>query len=64
MATSDATKRATRKYDQEKIDRVFMRVPKGKKELLQLHAESQGETLNSFLNRAVEETMERDKSKQ
>lgn len=63
MATSDAVKRATKKYDQEKIDRVFMRVPKGKKELLQEHAASQGETLNSFLNRAVDETMERDKSK-
>lgn len=63
MPTPDAVKRATRKYDLEKIDRVFMRVPKGKKELLQEHASSQGETLNSFLNRAVNETMERDKSK-
>lgn len=63
MATSNAVKRATKKYDLEKIDRVYMRVSKGKKEILQQHAESQGETLNSFLNRAAEETMERDKNK-
>ena len=31
MASSEAAKRAVKKYDQEKIDRIAMRVPKGKR---------------------------------
>ena len=60
MSTSDALKRAIKKYDQEKIDRIPMRVPKGKKEVIQEHAAARGESINAFLNRAVDETMARD----
>lgn len=63
MASSEAIKRASKKYDQEKIDRIPMRVPKGKKELIQAHAAMQGESVNAFLNRAVDETMKRDSKK-
>lgn len=61
MATSEAAKRAVKKYDQEKIDRIAMRVPKGKREAIQAHAQEQGESVNAFLNRAVDETIERDR---
>lgn len=60
MATSEALKRAVKKYDQEKIDRIPMRVPKGKKSIIQEHAAKRGESINAFLNRAVDETIERD----
>ena len=63
MASSEAAKRAVKKYDQEKIDRIAMRVPKGKREVIQAHAQEQGETINAFLNRAVDETIERDQEK-
>lgn len=63
MSTSDALKRAIKKYDQEKIDRIPMRVPKGKKEVIQEHAAARGESINAFLNRAVDETMARDNKK-
>ena len=63
MASSEALKRAIKKYDQEKVDRIPMRVPKGKKEIIQAHAAKCGESINSFLNRAVDETMERDSKK-
>lgn len=63
MSTSEALKRAIKKYDQEKIERVSMRVPMGKKSKIQEHAEKCGESLNAFLNRAVDETMERDNKK-
>ena len=63
MGSSEAMKRAVKKYDKEKIDRVAMRVPKGKKDIIQEHAEKQGESLNAFLNRAVDETMARDLEK-
>lgn len=61
MPTSKSVLRAVKKYDAEKVDRVVFRVPKGKKELLQQHAAAQGESLSAFLNRAVDEAMERDK---
>ena len=63
MPSSDAQKRAIKKYDHEKIDRIPMRVPKGKKEVIQEHAAQYGESVNAFLNRAVDETMEHDKQK-
>ena len=60
MASSEALKRAIKKYDQEKIDRIPMRVPKGNKEIIQAHASQRGESINAFLNRAVDETIARD----
>ena len=63
MGSSEAMKRAVKKYDKEKIDRVAMRVPKGKKDIIQAHAEKQGESVKAFLNRAVDETMARDLEK-
>ena len=63
MATSDALKRAIKKYDQEKVDRIIFRVPKGKRDMIQTHAAEQGESVSAFLNRAVDETMARDLEK-
>ena len=63
MPRSDAMDRAIKKYEQEKVDRVIFRVPKGVKEQIQAHAEARGESLSGFLNRAVQETIERDKQK-
>lgn len=60
MSSSEALKRAIKKYDLEKVDRIPMRVPKGKKEVIQAHAAKMGESVNAFLNRAVDETMKRD----
>lgn len=41
-------------------DRISLIVPKGQKDLIQAHAEAQGESTNGFINRAISETMERD----
>ena len=59
MAYSDAMLRAIKKYEAEKIDRISLRVPKGKKEVIQKFAEDHGESVNSFINRAIDEAMER-----
>ena len=63
MAPTDAQKKATAKWNAEKVDRIVFRVVKGQKEIIQRHAESHGESLSSFLNRAVKETIERDNQK-
>ena len=44
----------------EKLDRINLTVPKGKKDTIKAHAESRGESVNGFVNRAIDETMERD----
>ena len=48
----------------EKQDSVLIRIPKGRKAELQAHAEEQGESLNGFIVRAVDETIERDNGKE
>lgn len=60
MSVSDAQKAATAKYEARVYDKVLVRFPKGKKERLQTHAEAQGESVNGFINRAIDEAMERD----
>ena len=44
----------------EKLDRINLTVPKGKKDTIKAHAEAQGESVNGFINRAIDEAMERD----
>ena len=44
----------------EKLDRINLTVPKGKKDTIKAHAEAQGESVNGFINRAIDETMKRD----
>lgn len=59
MPVSDAQKKASVKY-LEKLDEVRIRMPKGKKATIQAHAEARSESVNGFINRAIQETMERD----
>ncbi len=49
------------KWNDKTYDRINLTVPKGKKDKIKEHAESRGESVNGFINRAVDEAMERDK---
>lgn len=60
MPISKAQQKAVAKYNAANYDRIEAKVPKGKKTVIQAHAEAQGESLNAFINRAIDETMERD----
>lgn len=40
--------------------RIILQIPKGRKAKLQAYATEQGESLNGFVNRAIDEAMERD----
>ncbi len=55
-----ASTRAKNKYRDKTYDRVEVTLPKGRKAELQTHAQEQGESLNGFISRAIDETMERD----
>ena len=62
---SKAQQKAVNKYVKNNYDRIELTIkPKGKKETLKNHAEKNGETLNAFINRAINETMERDNANQ
>ena len=60
MPISDAQKKAVRKYKKNHYDRQEVSMPKGKRDLVKAHAEHQGESVNAFINRAIDETIERD----
>ena len=59
---SDANRRAVAKYKKENYDQIQLRVPKGGKDRLKAHAETQGESLNGFINRAISQTIQPDKA--
>lgn len=51
-------------FNAKKYDRVTIMLPKGKQPIVKAHAEKQKESVNAFVNRAIEETMERDNAKE
>lgn len=61
MPVSKAQQKAVNKYMNENYDRINLTVPKGQKDVIKAHAEAQGESVNGFIGRAIEETMSRDK---
>ena len=45
----------------EKLDRINLTVQKGKKQTIKAHADANGESVNAFINRAIDTQMEIDK---
>ena len=60
MPTTKAQQRAVNKYMKENYDRVNLTLPKGTKDKIKVHADQRGESLNAFINRAIETQMELD----
>lgn len=60
---TEAQAKAAKKYLKESVEDVRIRVPKGQKAIIKDHAEKQGESMNAFVIRAIDETMKRDSSK-
>ena len=50
-------------YNKSKYEDIRVRVPKGRKAEIQAHAEEQGESVNKFINRAIDEAFHNDKNK-
>lgn len=57
---TEARKKANEKYLKETVEDIRIRVPKGEKTKVQAHAASTGESMNAFVIRAINETIERD----
>lgn len=60
MPASKAQQKAVAKYMKTNYDELKVRIPKGEKEIIKAHAESRSESVNGFIKRAIDETMERD----
>ncbi len=54
MAISEAQKKAVAKYNAKSYDEIKLRVPKGKKDIIQDIAEQQGKSVNGYIKEAVE----------
>lgn len=53
-----------KKYEDKAYDKVLLRLPKGQREEIKAHAaQKDGGSVNAFINRAINETMERDTEK-
>ena len=46
-----------KRYEDKAYDKVLVRMPKGKKEVIQTHADSRSQSVNSFINEAIDEKM-------
>lgn len=47
-------------YVKSKYEDLRVRVPRGKKEIVQAKAEAQGESVNAYINKAIDQRMERE----
>lgn len=52
-----------KRYEDKAYDKVLVRMPKGKKETIQAHTEHTGQSINGFINEAIDEKMDRDNNK-
>ncbi len=59
---TEARRRANKKYNDRFVE-IKVRVTPEKRSIIQEHAASMGESATAFINRAIDETMERDKEK-
>ena len=57
--STDAKRKANKKYEEDKTESIRFRVPKGKREKIQQCAEENGESVNAMLNRLVDKEIEK-----
>ena len=60
MAKTKTSTAVKNRYNTKTYDQLPIRVYKGRKEVIQAHAEARNESVNGFVNRAIHETMQRD----
>ena len=56
---TEARKAANARYEANTVERVSLVLPKGKKETIQNAAASQGQSVNAYINQAIDRRMER-----
>ena len=59
MVVSEAQKKALKKWESEKTDRIALRVPKGKKELISKCAQENKESISGMINRLIDDELKK-----
>lgn len=57
---TEAQKQSAKKWDAANLDRISIALPKGRKDAIKAHAGNRGESVNSFIGRAITEAIEHD----
>ena len=57
---SKAYQKAVQKYVKYNYDRMVLTLPKSKRNLIKEHAQKCNESMNGFISRAIDETIDRD----
>lgn len=60
MAISKAQQKAVNKYVREKYDRILITMPKGRKEIIQAASEAAGQSVNAFINEAIDDRLNKE----
>ena len=60
---TEKKKLSNERWNSANLDRLSIAVPKGKREIINAHAASMGESTNAFIGRAIDEAMENDKKR-
>lgn len=63
MAITEKRKETMMEYAKKNLKRVPLDVQKDYYDQIKAHAAAQGESVNGFIKRAIDETMKRDKGK-
>ncbi len=57
---TDARRKASKKYLEEKVEDIRIRVPKGEKQRIKDYADKRGKSLNQFVTDAIQYSMNHD----
>ena len=60
---TEKKKASNARWDAKNLKRTSLAVPCDRYERMKDHTKTTGETVNGFINRAIDETIERDKQK-
>lgn len=60
MPASKAQQKAVSKYMKENYDEIKVRTPKGHRDAIKAAADAAGESVNGYINKAVDQRMERE----
>lgn len=63
MPVSKKQQACVNRYNAKAYDRINLMVKKGDKEKIKAHAEAQGDSVNGFINKAIDEKITRDNDK-
>lgn len=59
MPIRKSQQKAVTKYMKEHYDSINVRVPKGKKDIIKSVAEKNGDSINGFVNKAIDERIKK-----